>query len=274
MLGNVSIRIGPTSSPEVTEVAGRGELQLAVLIESMRREGFEMQVSRPEVILREIDGKPHEPVERAVVDVPDEHVGTVTQAVAPRKGKRARPETGRPRSDHRHPHRPRPRFARVPIAAHDRNPGNGPDPSTPRRLDALGGRPAPSPGRGDDLGPDWNDHRLCPRQPPEARRAIRGCRRRRLRGNDHRRGSRSPKSFPPTPPGPSSSPTSARSTPTRPSSSDPIAATPSRPRSNGSPPTSWSRSPRCRSGCASATLPRRIASSPPKTLRMATDRRV
>ncbi len=87
VLGNVSIRIGPTSSPEVIEVAGRGELQLAVLIEAMRREGFELQVSRPEVILREIDGKPHEPLERAVVDVPDEHVGTVTQAVAPRKGK-------------------------------------------------------------------------------------------------------------------------------------------------------------------------------------------
>ncbi len=87
VLGNVSIRIGATSSPEVIEVAGRGELQLAVLIESMRREGYELQVSRPEVILREIEGRPHEPVERAVVDVPDEHVGTVTQAVAPRKGK-------------------------------------------------------------------------------------------------------------------------------------------------------------------------------------------
>ncbi len=86
VLGNVSIRIGPTASPEIIEVAGRGELQLAVLIESMRREGFELQVSRPEVIIREIEGKPHEPVERAVVDVPDEHVGTVTQAVAPRKG--------------------------------------------------------------------------------------------------------------------------------------------------------------------------------------------
>jgi GTP-binding protein len=87
VLGNVSIRIGNTSSPEVIEVAGRGELQLAVLIETMRREGFEMQVSRPEVIIREREGKPHEPLERAVVDVPDEHVGTVTQAVAPRKGK-------------------------------------------------------------------------------------------------------------------------------------------------------------------------------------------
>ncbi len=87
VLGNVSIRIGATSSPEVIEVAGRGELQLAVLIESMRREGFELQVSRPEVIIREIESKPHEPLERAVVDVPDEHVGTVTQAAAPRKGK-------------------------------------------------------------------------------------------------------------------------------------------------------------------------------------------
>ncbi len=87
VLGNVSIRIGNTASPEVIEVAGRGELQLAVLIETMRREGYEIQVSRPQVIIREVDGKPHEPLERAVVDVPDEHVGTVTQAIAPRKGK-------------------------------------------------------------------------------------------------------------------------------------------------------------------------------------------
>ena len=87
VLGNVSIRIGSTPSPEIIEVAGRGELQLAVLIESMRREGYELQVSRPEVIIRAIDGSPHEPVERAVVDVPDDYVGVVTQTVAPRKGK-------------------------------------------------------------------------------------------------------------------------------------------------------------------------------------------
>ena len=85
--GNVSIRIGPTPSPDIIEVAGRGELQLAVLIESMRREGFELQVSRPEVIIRQIEGKPYEPMERAVIDVPAEYVGTVTQAIAPRKGK-------------------------------------------------------------------------------------------------------------------------------------------------------------------------------------------
>jgi GTP-binding protein len=86
VLGNVSIRIGDTPTPEVIEVAGRGELQLAVLIETMRREGFELQVSRPEVIVRDIDGVMCEPVEEATVDVPDDHVGTVTQAVAPKKG--------------------------------------------------------------------------------------------------------------------------------------------------------------------------------------------
>ena len=87
VLGNVSIRVEPTDSPDVIEVAGRGELQLAVLIETMRREGYELQVSRPEVIVRTIDGARHEPLERAVIDVPDEHVGTVTQALAPRKGR-------------------------------------------------------------------------------------------------------------------------------------------------------------------------------------------
>jgi GTP-binding protein len=87
VLGNVSIRVEETSSPDVIEVAGRGELQLAVLIESMRREGYELQVSRPEVIVRQIDGARHEPLERAVIDVPDDHVGTVTQALAPRKGR-------------------------------------------------------------------------------------------------------------------------------------------------------------------------------------------
>lgn len=86
ILGNVAIRLGPTSSPEVIEVAGRGELQLAVLIESMRREGFELQVSRPEVVVKQIEGRLHEPVERATIDVPNEYVGSVTQAVAPRKG--------------------------------------------------------------------------------------------------------------------------------------------------------------------------------------------
>jgi GTP-binding protein len=85
-LGNVAIKVEDTESPDVLSVAGRGELQLAVVIEAMRREGYELEVSRPEVVTREIDGQRHEPVEEGVVDVPDEHVGTVTQALAPRKG--------------------------------------------------------------------------------------------------------------------------------------------------------------------------------------------
>lgn len=87
ILGNVSIKIADTDSADIMSVAGRGELQLAVLIENMRREGFELQVSRPEVITREINGKKHEPLESGSCDVPDEHVGTVTQALAPRKGR-------------------------------------------------------------------------------------------------------------------------------------------------------------------------------------------
>ena len=86
ILGNVSIRLADTDSPDILEVAGRGELQLAVLIETMRREGYELQVSRPEVITKDIDGKRHEPYEEVIVDSPDEYVGAVTQALAPRKG--------------------------------------------------------------------------------------------------------------------------------------------------------------------------------------------
>ena len=87
VLGNVSIKLRETDSADVMEVAGRGELQLAVLIESMRREGYELQVSRPEVITKEVNGKKFEPLERGVCDVPDDYVGTVTQALAPRKGR-------------------------------------------------------------------------------------------------------------------------------------------------------------------------------------------
>jgi len=94
VLGNVSIRVNTTDTPDVIEVAGRGELQLAVLIENMRREGYELQVSRPEVITKEIDGKKQEPLEAGTIDVPDEYVGAVTQALAPRKGRVTNLEPG------------------------------------------------------------------------------------------------------------------------------------------------------------------------------------
>jgi GTP-binding protein len=87
ILGNVSIKLFETGSPDAIDVAGRGELQLAVLIEAMRREGYELQVSRPQVITKEVNGKRFEPQERGVCDVPDEYVGTVTQELAPRKGR-------------------------------------------------------------------------------------------------------------------------------------------------------------------------------------------
>ena len=87
VLGNVSIEVMPTPSPDTFEVRGRGELQLAVLIEQMRREGFELQVSRPEVLLREVDGQTHEPYERITIDIPPEFIGTVSQSLAERKAR-------------------------------------------------------------------------------------------------------------------------------------------------------------------------------------------
>jgi len=87
LVGNVSLRVRETERPDTYEVQGRGELQLAVLVEIMRREGFELTVGQPHVVEREIDGKRHEPVERLSVDVPEEHVGTVTQLLAARKGR-------------------------------------------------------------------------------------------------------------------------------------------------------------------------------------------
>jgi GTP-binding protein len=86
LVGNVSLRVQPTAKPEVWEVQGRGELQLAVLVEIMRREGFELTVGKPEVLTREIDGKKNEPVERVAIDVPEEYIGVVTQLLALRKG--------------------------------------------------------------------------------------------------------------------------------------------------------------------------------------------
>ena len=86
LVGNVSLRVLATERPEVWEVQGRGELQLAVLIEQMRREGFELTVGKPQVVTRVVDGEVHEPMERVSVDVPEEYLGVVTQLFALRKG--------------------------------------------------------------------------------------------------------------------------------------------------------------------------------------------
>jgi len=87
LVGNVSIRVLPTERPDTWEVQGRGELQLAVLVEMMRREGFELTVGKPQVLTKEVDGKIHEPVDRLTIDVPEDFLGVVTQLLALRKGR-------------------------------------------------------------------------------------------------------------------------------------------------------------------------------------------
>jgi len=107
-LTNVSIRVEPTETPDSFKVSGRGELQLAILIEMMRREGFEMSVGKPEVLTKVVDGARHEPMEALVVDCPEEYIGVVTQKVGSRRGrmtKMVNHGTGRVRLEFRLPSR-------------------------------------------------------------------------------------------------------------------------------------------------------------------------
>ncbi|HXT92869.1 MAG TPA: translational GTPase TypA [Trebonia sp.] len=87
LIGNVSLQVLPTERPDSWEVRGRGELALAILVETMRREGYELTIGRPTAVTREIDGKVHEPVERLSIDVPEEYLGAVTQLVSVRRGR-------------------------------------------------------------------------------------------------------------------------------------------------------------------------------------------
>ena len=87
LVGNVSIRVLPTETPNAWEVQGRGELALAILVEQMRREGYEMTVGKPQVVTREINGKVHEPFERLTIDAPEDYLGVITQLLAIRKGR-------------------------------------------------------------------------------------------------------------------------------------------------------------------------------------------
>ena len=107
-LGNVAIRVEDTDSPDQFKVSGRGELQLSILIEMMRREGYEVQVSKPEVITRRVDGEVQEPIELVVVDCPEEFIGVVTEAMGRRKGqmmKMVNHGTGRVRMEFETPSR-------------------------------------------------------------------------------------------------------------------------------------------------------------------------
>src|SRR5690554_5890751 len=87
LVGNVSLRVLPTDRPDAWEVQGRGELALAILVEQMRREGFELTVGKPQVVTKQVNGKVHEPMEHMTIDVPEEYLGAVTQLLAQRKGR-------------------------------------------------------------------------------------------------------------------------------------------------------------------------------------------
>ena len=103
LVGNVSLRVEESERPDAWIVQGRGELQLAILVETLRREGFELTVGRPEVVTRAIDGKLHEPVEALTVDIPEDYLGVVTQLLALRKGRMTQTVnhgTGRVRLDY------------------------------------------------------------------------------------------------------------------------------------------------------------------------------
>ncbi len=87
LIGNVSLKVVDIGRPDAWEVQGRGELALAILVENMRREGFELTVGKPQVVTRQVDGKLHEPFEHLTIDAPEEHLGAITQLLASRKGR-------------------------------------------------------------------------------------------------------------------------------------------------------------------------------------------
>ena len=147
LVGNVSLRVLPTERPDAWEVQGRGELQLAVLVETMRREGFELTVGKPQVVIREIDGKRHEPVELLTVDVPEDYLGVVTQLLALAQGPHG--ADGQPRHGlgaHRLP-RSGARAHRFPHRVHDRDARHRHAAPRVRRLGAVVRRAAHAPDR-------------------------------------------------------------------------------------------------------------------------------
>ncbi len=187
LVGNVSIRVLPTERPDAWEVQGRGELQLAVLVEMMRREGFELTVGKPRVLTREVDGVVHEPIDRLTVDVPEEFIGVVTQSLALRKGTIAQivnHGTGWVRLDYLVPARGLIGF-RTELLTETR--GHGTAAPRVRTLRAVGGGdPCPRPwvARRRPPGPV---HRLLAALAAGARPALRRSRRRGLRGDGRRR---------------------------------------------------------------------------------------
>ena len=187
LVGNVSLRVLPTSQPDAWEVQGRGELQLAVLVELMRREGFELTVGKPEVLTKEIDGKRCEPVERVAIDVPEEYIGVVTQLLALRKGRlqqMVNHGTGWARMEYLVPARG---ADRVPHGVPHRDARHRDPPPRLRRLGAVARRPAHAADRQPRRRPPRPGDRLRDPGAAGARLAVRRAGRRALRGDDRRR---------------------------------------------------------------------------------------
>ncbi len=187
LIGNVSIRVVPTERPDTWEVQGRGELQLAVLVEMMRREGFELTVGKPQVVTRIVDGKIHEPMEHLTVDIPEDYLGVVTQLMALRKGRMEQMVnhgTGWVRMEYVVPARGLIGF-RTEFLTETR--GTGPAPPCLLALRGLARRaahpPDGIPGRRPERPDDW----FRAGQPAGARHDVRGAGHRRLRGDDRRR---------------------------------------------------------------------------------------
>ena len=187
LVGNVSLRVLETERPDAWEVQGRGELALAVLVEIMRREGFELTVGKPEVVTREVDGVLHEPVERLTVDIPEEHVGAVTQMMGTRRGdmtEMVNHGTGWVRLDYLIPARGLIGFRTAFLTETRRH---GPGPPRLRALRALEGRAAQPGDRQHRVGPLGQGHALRHREHPGAGQPVRGSDRARLRGHDRGR---------------------------------------------------------------------------------------
>ncbi len=187
LVGNVSLRVLNTERPDAWEVQGRGELQLAVLVETMRREGFELTVGKPQVVTREINGKIHEPVEHVTIDVPEDYLGVVTQLLAMRKGRMEQMVnhgTGWVRMDFRVPARGLIGF-RTEFMTETRGTG-----MLHHVFDGYApwfGELRTRPTGQLVVGPPRHDEHVRADEPPGARADARRPRRRGLRGHDRRR---------------------------------------------------------------------------------------
>ncbi len=158
LVGNVSIKVVDIDRPDAWEVQGRGELALAVLVEQMRREGFELTVGKPQVVTRTIDGKLHEPFEAMTIDCPDEFVGAITQLMAAPQGPHGGDDQPRRGLGADGLHRAQPRADRLPHRLPDADPRHRHRQRGVRRLPAVGGRDPGPPHRLAGVRPHRHDH--------------------------------------------------------------------------------------------------------------------